>query len=299
MTEVDADKVADQAGMLRILRPAPHVMAFYEGRSGTYDQPQNWYELGEALGTCSYAVVSGDEALVYDTHLSCAHAQTIRDAVTAEGAKHIRVVLSHHHTDHVAGNEVFADCKILANAATAQALSAVQAELEAGQPPIRPLVLPTDTFLSDHDLTVGDVKVGLRSFNIHSHDGLVLWLPQTGTLLAGDTLEDPITYVAEPEGLQAHLLELDRMAALPITRILPNHGAPDRIAEGGYAPSLIDATRRYVRWLTRLDPQVGSSVDDLRACLAEDLASGSVIYHPAYEQVHTNNIKTVRTHVNP
>ncbi len=69
-------------------------------------------------------------------------------------------------------------------------------------------------------------------FDIHSDDGVVLYLPEARLLLAGDTLEDTVTYVAEPENLARHLPELDRLVALGATRILPNHGCPGRIAAG-------------------------------------------------------------------
>ena len=36
-------------------------------------------------------------------------------------------------------------------------------------------------------------------------------MPSAGLLFAGDTLEDPITYVGEPERLTKHLDDLERM----------------------------------------------------------------------------------------
>ena len=277
---------------LQVFRPAPHILAFYAGRPDSpYASPRNWQEMGYALGTCSYAIVSGDEALIYDTQLSIAHAQMVRRCVAAEGAKRIRVVLSHHHTDHVAGNAVFEDCPILANTATERAMRTVRSELEAGEPPIRPLVMPTETFADDMLLKVGDLSVSLLSFNIHSHDGLVLWLAEQQILLAGDTLEDPVTFVCEPEGLPHHLTELERLAQLPISRILPNHGDPSRIAKGGYAPSLIEATQRYIRWL--LACKTHAAELELTNCLANDFAAGTLIHHPSYEAIHRGNIAAV------
>lgn len=278
---------------LRMFRPAPNILAFYVGRPEAPYPAQNWQQMGIALGTCSYAIVSGGEALVYDTHISPAIGHSIRKAVEAEGAQRIRVVLSHHHTDHVAGTEAFRDCPILANAATANAMVRVRAELEAGDPPVTPLIMPTETFECDLDLDVGGVQVALRSFQIHSHDGLVLWLPNSKTLLAGDTLEDPVTFVCEAEELPAHLTELDRLAALPVQRILPNHGDPARIASGGYAASLIGATQSYIRWLLAYPDDPARQSRDLKTCLAGDIAAGALIYHPAYEQVHRRNIQAV------
>jgi hypothetical protein len=44
---------------------------------------------------------------------------------------------------------------------------------------------------------VGDIKVELRQANIHSEDGLVIYLPSDRILPAGDTLEDTLNYLHE------------------------------------------------------------------------------------------------------
>ncbi|MEM7189620.1 MAG: MBL fold metallo-hydrolase [Pseudomonadota bacterium] len=283
---------------LQVLRPADHVFAFYDGRvpNRRLHGPQpNWLDDGGyTLGTCSYAIVDGTEALVYDTHMSLDHARRIRDVLQASGASNIRVVLSHHHLDHIAGNAVFADVSILANAATAEAMAQNRANAAADDPPIDPTVMPTEVFDIEHRLTVGSIEVALLSFDIHSHDGLVLWLPATRELFAGDTLEDTVTYVAEPERLEVHLPELDRLAKLPIDRILPNHGAPEIIDAGGYAPDLIGATREYVRKLLQSRSDEAWQAMALKEFIANQLASGSLNYHSAYEAVHQRNIAEVR-----
>ena len=56
--------------------------------------------------------VEGDEALVYDTHMSIPHARIVRQTLEQQGVRHMRVILSHWHTDHVAGNEVFAEVAV-------------------------------------------------------------------------------------------------------------------------------------------------------------------------------------------
>ena len=112
-------------------------------------------------------------------------------------------------------------------------------------------------------------------------------------MLAGDTLEDTVTYVAEPDRLAAHLAGLDRMAALGVARILPNHGAEERIAAGGFGPDLIDATRRYVERLLRCRDEPGLAALPLAEFISEDLARGSVGYFAPYEQVHAENVAKV------
>ncbi|WJI71004.1 MULTISPECIES: MBL fold metallo-hydrolase [unclassified Mesorhizobium] len=236
---------------MRLVRPAPNVLGFYDGRvdgvRAWSDEP-NWLDDGAyALGICTYAIVDGSQALVYDTHISLPHARFIRQTLEDMGATSIRVVLSHWHDDHIAGNEVFQDCEIIANTRTASALANNRAEIESGVPPIKPLVLPNRTFAGSLDLAVGSIAVELRQVEIHSHDGTVLFMPETGLLLAGDTLEDPITYVSEADRLAQHLVDLERMSRWPIDRILPNHGSLEAIERGGYDKGLIAATQAYVQ----------------------------------------------------
>jgi cyclase len=282
---------------LRVLHPAPGVVAFYDGRIKgvrAWSAGPNWLDDGAyVLGVCTYAVVSGNDALVYDTHISPTHARVIRETLDRQGVTRIRVVLSHWHRDHVAGNEIFADCEIIAHALTLKALQDNREAMEAGDPPIRPLVMPAATYEGSMRLEVGAVPVELRHADIHSHDGTVLLLPETGLMLAGDTLEDPITYVAEPDRLEIHLESLRRMAEWPVSRILPDHGDPQVIAAGGYGPGFIDATSRYVgKLLTcRDDPALAGA--PLRDWIAEDIAAGSVTYFQPYEEVHRRNVESI------
>lgn len=282
---------------MRVLRPHPSLYAFYDGRiegARAHSPAPNWLDDGAyALGVCVYAVVSGNEALLYDTHISLTHAQLMRDTLEAAGVTSIRVVLSHWHDDHVAGNEVFADCEIIALDLTARALEAHRAEMENAQPPIAPLIMPNRIISGPTELTVGDIKVELRPADIHSHDGLILLLPDLGLMLAGDTLEEPITYVAEPEHLAVHLRELERVKAWGDPRILPNHGAPEIIAAGGYGPDLIDATIRYVRRLLRTKTDMSLADQDLSTFIAGDIAAGTLSYFAPYEAVHADNVKKV------
>ena len=282
---------------MRLVRPAPNILGFYDGRidgARAWSDAPNWLDDGAyALGICTYAIVDGSHALVYDTHISLPHARFIRETLETAGVTSIRVVLSHWHDDHIAGNEVFQDCEIIANERTASALARNRAEIEAGEPPIKPLVTPNRTFEGDLDLMVGSIAVELRQVEIHSHDGTVLVMPGTGLLLAGDTLEDPITYVAEPERLAEHLIDLERMASWPISRILPNHGSLETIEAGGYGKDFIAATRAYVQKLLRCRQEPGLARQDLRTFGADMFATGAVNYFAPYEAVHRQNVEAV------
>jgi len=285
---------------LRTLELTEHLVGFYDGRMpGPELGPDaTWVDDGAlSLGTCSFAIVDGADALVYDTHVSVPHARAIRAELERRGATRITVVLSHWHLDHIAGTEAFADCEVISNAQTAELMTEHRAEIEegrrAGPPAISPLILPTRTFTGELHLDVGGIGVDLLEFDIHSRDATVLHLPDESILLAGDTLEDTVTYVSEPDGLTRHLGELERLRAIGAARIYPNHGSVERITGGGYDEGLILATERYVEELLRHARDPRPEDTDLRAFVADSVEAGWIDYFAPYQRVHESNLDSV------
>lgn len=286
---------------MRVLRPAPKVLAFYDGRVEGYrfSPEPNWVDQGALeLGIASYAIVDGADALVYDTHVSVEHAERVRRELEAAGAERFVVVLSHWHLDHIAGTAAFSDSEVIAGERTAELMErhrdAIEAGTHEGPPRIDPLVMPTRTFAGRERLRVGETEVELIGVDIHSDDATVLWLAAKELLFAGDTLEDTVTYVTEPDRLATHLADLSRLRELGPQRILPNHGDPDVIASGGYPPALIDATADYIELLRRSASEPGLGEQSLRELLAGPIEAGSVRYYEPYEQVHRENVESVR-----
>jgi cyclase len=279
---------------LRVLRPAPAVYAFYDGRVEGYrfDERPNWVDDGAlSLGIASYAIVSGSAALVYDTHVSVAHARRIRSALEDAGVRDFTVLMSHWHLDHVAGTEAFADCEVIACERTAEVLTELRGAIERGSlegpPVIDPLVLPTSTFGDRGSVAIGEIELELLHTEIHSDDAVVVWWPEARILLCGDTLEDTVTYVDEPAQLAVHRQNLELLRGLGADRILPNHGDPDVIARGGYSDGLIGATQRYIDLLLNAPPLSLREVVDR-------LGSDDVHYYEPYERVHRRNVELVR-----
>jgi len=279
---------------LRVLTPAPGVFAYYDGRVDgvrLHSPDPNWLDDGAfTLGIASYAIVGGDEAIVFDSHIGLDHAKAVRTHLEGLGVRRFTLVLSHWHDDHVAGNAVFADGPIIAHKLTLDALISHKDKLEVGNPPINPLVLPTETFEDRLSLSVGGRRVEALHFDIHSADGVVLLLPDAGLILAGDVVEDTVTYISEAEHTATHIVELDRLAALPFFRLLPAHGDPDRIASGGYDSGLITANRDYLRRLLAGEGRDGTSLSNF---IAGDIAARRVTYFAPYEAVHRSNLEAI------
>lgn len=287
---------------LRISEPYPGLFSYFDGRldgARIFSDVPNWVDDGAyALGIASFAIVSGHDAVVYDAHLSVAHAQVIRKHLEGLGVRDFRLVLSHHHIDHVAGNEAFADCEIIAHKLTEDCMQRDRPALEAGTydgpPAILPIVMPTTTFEGTMVLECGKRRLTLLHLDIHSLDGVGLMLEDERVLLAGDTLEDMITYVAEPERLEIHYADLDRMTKLGMARLLPNHGDAAWIAKGGYAPTLITANVRYVERLLAQAARDPETDAPLRAFVAPEIESGWISDYAPYEVVHRRNLAVVR-----
>jgi glyoxylase-like metal-dependent hydrolase (beta-lactamase superfamily II) len=285
---------------LRILEPHPGLLAFYDGRveGHRFAPEQNWVDDGAiALGIASYAMLRGEEALVYDTHVSLEHARFIRRTLEQRGARRFTVVLSHWHLDHVAGTAAFGDAPVIACRKTFAHLRDNKAAIEAGRyhgpPVINPLVLPDTLFDGRKVLQLGNLRVELIEANIHSDDATVVWLPDLSLLLAGDTMEDTVTYVDEPENFDTHLHELDRLAALAPDFILPNHGDPDIIAAGGYDRGLIKAQQQYIRTLKRCRDDAALRALPLEELIAGPLSRGWVNLFEPYRAVHQQNLERV------
>ena len=285
---------------LRVFRPAPNIYAFYDGRVDgyRYAADENWVDDGAlSLGIASYAIVDGEDALIYDTHISIEYAAFIRKTLADTGVKNFTVVLSHWHLDHVAGTAAFGDCPIISNKRTAGHLKKHRIAIEngtySGPPAIKPLIMPTRTFEGSMQLRVGGMHVELIEANIHSDDATVLWLGSERILLAGDTMEDTVTYVGEPEHFDTHLKDLDRLWALNPERILPNHGDPEIITLGGYEKTLIRATQQYIRMLKRCvhEPELRDKL--LRDIINGPLEAGWVNLFEPYEAIHRQNVNVV------
>ena len=235
---------------LRTLRLTEHLIGFYDGRvpGQTFAEGPNWVDDGALeLGVCSYALVDGDEALVYDTHISVPHAAAVRAAVEGLGAtpdhRRAQPLAPRPHRRHrglrrlrdrrqrahgrAPGRAPRGDRGRHARAGRRRSRrSCCRRGRSRGAPGSRSAAWPSTSSSSTSTAATPPSCT----------------FPATGLLLAGDTLEDTVTYVSEPEGLATHLDELERMRGLGATASTRTTASPEVIAGGGYAETLITAT---------------------------------------------------------
>lgn len=286
---------------LRISQAYRGVFAYYDGRIAGYrfDPRPNWVDEGRlSLGIASFTFVEGAEAIVYDTGTTPAHGTAIAEHLKGRGVERIRIIYSHWHKDHIAGTAQilasFPNSPIIANIRTANHLTTQKSDLESmlRWPPITPLVLPTETFDGTLKLTLGARKIELHCFNIYSDDASAMFLPSERILLAGDTVEDPITYVNEPQDFAKHIADLKRLKSLNPIKILPCHGAEPVIALGGYEASLIDATLTYTNWLQSLANTPENADQSIENALIDHFTENHITWFEPYVEVHASKVQS-------
>jgi cyclase len=277
-----------------------YLIYFFDGRRPTerYAKDWNWFDdAAMKLGVGTYAVHSGDQAIVYDTFTSVPQAKFVRDYLEKMGIKKFTVVHSHWHLDHIAGDAVYDDSDVIADSLTRDALVKQKADIESGKlwgpPPITPVRIPNITFDDHKDLTVGDIKLELRRMNIHSIDSCVIFIPKDKLLLAGDTVEDTLTYMVEVENLAEHIKNLKKMCQWDVAKIFPNHGDPDIIMKGGYDKTFIDATASYVTKMLTKSHDADYLNGTMEDYVGDSAAKGWIHVFEPYRDVHTQNLKLV------
>jgi glyoxylase-like metal-dependent hydrolase (beta-lactamase superfamily II) len=286
---------------MRVFQINDHLISFYDGRPAQTPRPpetHDWADYGAFdVGVSTYVIRRGDQALVYDTFPTARDARWVRDYLIKAGVRHFTLVNSHWHLDHVGGNAIYADVDRIATDKTIRLLIAKKAAIEAGTewgpPAIRPLVVPNIGIAGDTTYYVGDIRVELRPVNIHSEDGLVIYLPNDRILLAGDTLEDTVTFIAEPQNIVAQYRNMQQLKQWDIERIFPNHGNPDVISHGGYQVTLIDATLDYLRKIITRSHDPDYLQGSLEDYVADSVSKGWVSIWWAYHEPHKANLKKV------
>ena len=273
-----------------------YTIAFYAGRDWRriITEP-NWKDDGAMkLGIATYAFYKKNKAVIYDTFADIRQAMWVKNHLKNMGIKQFTVVLSHWHLDHIAGNEVYKDYNIISNALTRELLLKNKIDIEMGcfegPPGIKPLILPNITFDKITNLYLDDLQLELRKINIHSKDGTIIYIPSDKILIAGDTLEDSITYIDEVENLVEHVKNLQQLKQLSPITILPNHGDPNVIEDGGYDKTLIDATINYIIRIVSRAHDKDFLKSSIKSYLREEFEQGWVHYYEPYEEVHSENL---------
>ncbi len=131
------------------------------------------------------------------------------------------VLLTHHHPDHAAGAQAVARALRVPLWAHGETLARLDARAVEGSVGVRRLE-------DGEQLQLGEETWRVVHTPGHAPGHLALYEPERRLLLAGDLVSGLSTILIEPgDGdLAAYLRSLERVAALPLARVLPAHGPP-------------------------------------------------------------------------
>ncbi|MDX1367925.1 quinoprotein relay system zinc metallohydrolase 1 [Pseudomonas sp.] len=196
-------------------------------------------------------IVTDQGVLVIDSGPSKRYGEALRLAIARVTDKPVlMLLLTHHHPDHVLGNQAFSDVPIAALAATTtllaeqgEAMAENMYRLVGDWMRGTEVVLPTQT-LPPGLLEVGDRRLRLLGLRGHTGADLAILDEASGVLFAGDLLfyQRALTTPGTP-GLDVWLSDLEQLQALPWKQIVPGHGP----VASNAAP--FTQMRDYLGWL--------------------------------------------------
>ncbi len=201
-------------------------------------------------------IVGSNGVLIVDGQATPALAEKVLEKVRALTDKPVKqVVLTHYHAAHTLGAQAFEPGEIVASDLTRRMLDTrgreevrVSRELDpalfAGAAS-QAAAAPTMTIASSMSIDLGGLEVRLMHLGRgHTMGDLVVWVPASGVLYAGDLVQT----TAAPYCGDAHLADwpraLDRITAFRPNALVPGTG---RSAIGGQAvATAIETTRDFV-----------------------------------------------------
>lgn len=196
-------------------------------------------------------IVTDSGVVVIDTGPSRRYGEALRKVIaTVTDKPVIQVFLTHHHPDHVLGNQAFADVPIAALAGTTALMRRHGDTLaENMYRMVGDWMRGTETLLPTQAVQAGTLQIGghaLRLLALSGHTGadLAILDEQTGVLFAGDTVfyQRALTTPNSP-GLQVWLADLDTLQAVPWRLLVPGHGPVASDAQP------FEQMRDYLGWL--------------------------------------------------
>lgn len=218
-------------------------------------------------------IVTSAGVVVIDSGPSRRYGEAMRAAIAqVTGQPIAKVLLTHHHPDHVLGNQAFADVPIAALAGTTEllreqgdAMAENMYRLVGDWMRGTEMLLPSET-LSPGLLEVGEHRLRLLELRGHTGADLAILDETTGVLFAGDILfyQRALTTPNSP-GLDVWLADLDTLQALPWKLLVPGHG-PLASDSAPFAQM-----RDYLGWLDSLLQNAADSGADMNEVLRSDI----------------------------
>ncbi|NHJ33141.1 MAG: MBL fold metallo-hydrolase [Asgard group archaeon] len=171
----------------------------------TYEKvTENVYAItdGSTRGNVA-AFVLPSEIVFVDSGMSLPIIRKFREELEKETGKKVStLVITHTHGDHVFGNQVFSDCRIISSKHTkARMVSSKESDWtpdkieewkKTAEDPTAldglEIVLPTETFENTLEIEDYDVKIVIKNTGGHTAGSSYVYYPEAKALIAGDNL---------------------------------------------------------------------------------------------------------------
>lgn len=210
-------------------------------------------------------IVTDVEVILIDSGPSFAYGRELATAIAKITDKPVgRILLTHHHPDHMLGSQAFPGARITALPETAQlmqdegdAMAENMYRMVGDRMRGTEVVMP-DTLLEAGMLELDNYRLQLLQLRGHTNADLAVFDPQTGVLFAGDLVfYQRAVSTAHTPNIAAWLEDIETLAALPWKVIVPGHGPVAR----NDAP--LQQMRDYLGWLDQLLTTAAAQGDDM------------------------------------
>ncbi len=190
------------------------------------------------LSSNNIVFYEGETAALVDSGYVSHAAQTLALLERAlDGRSLTRLINTHSHSDHIGGNAAV-QASFHCHITVPVGIAATIAEWDEAALLLSPLGQRAARFTHDatygngDEFSLGELNWRALAVPGHDMDALALYNPEEGILISGDALwRDGFGVIfaellGNPDGLKATRETLEMLARLPISTVIPGHGAP-------------------------------------------------------------------------
>ena len=235
-------------------------------------------------------IVTASEVILIDSGPSFAYGRELLTAIrtiTDHPIKHI--LITHHHPDHMLGNQAFPDAKIYALPETNKLIVDEGDTMTenmyrlVGDSMRSTEVVPPTTLIAPGVFTFGDYPLELIHMHGHSNADLVVFDPRTKVLFTGDIVfYQRALATAHTPSIKVWLKDIEQLKQRSWKVLVPGHGPIT------HDQRALKQMREYLIWLDKLMQQGVASGKDINQLIQEPIPQKfSHIKLAQYELVRT------------